>query len=38
VLGPIAPGDLGPTLMREHLLCAILVDNPRRLLTLGGRP
>ena len=23
VLGPIAPGDLGPTLMHEHLLCDI---------------
>jgi phosphotriesterase-related protein len=23
VLGPIAPADLGPTLMHEHLICDI---------------
>ena len=35
VLGPIAPGDLGPTLMHEHLLCDIRHPSQRKPESLG---
>lgn len=35
VLGPIAPGDLGPTLMHEHLLCDIRHPKQRTPEALG---
>ena len=35
VLGPIAPGDLGPTLMHEHLLCDIRPPATRTEAALG---
>jgi phosphotriesterase-related protein len=35
VLGPIAPGDLGPTLMHEHLLCDIRPPAKRTEAALG---
>jgi phosphotriesterase-related protein len=35
VLGPIAPGDLGPTLMHEHLLCDIRPPAQRTPEALG---
>jgi phosphotriesterase-related protein len=35
VLGPIAPGDLGPTLMHEHLLCDIRHPTERKPEALG---
>src|SRR5262245_46694896 len=30
VLGPVSPGDLGPTLMHEHLLCDIRPPSQRK--------
>src|ERR1700730_12915231 len=35
VLGPIAPADLGPTLMHEHLLCDIRHPSQRKPDDLG---
>src|SRR6266581_9789150 len=35
VLGPIAPADLGPTLMHEHLLCDIRHPSQRKPDALG---
>ena len=35
VLGPISPGDLGPTLMHEHLLCDIRPPSQRKPEELG---
>jgi phosphotriesterase-related protein len=35
VLGPIAPEDLGPTLMHEHLLCDIRHPSQRKPESLG---
>jgi predicted metal-dependent phosphotriesterase family hydrolase len=35
VLGPIAPADLGPTLMHEHLLCDIRHPSQRKPEDLG---
>ena len=35
VLGPIAPEDLGPTLMHEHLLCDIRHPSQRKPEALG---
>jgi len=35
VLGPIAPADLGPTLMHEHLLCDIRPPAERKPEALG---